>query len=120
MRNLMHVSLGLVCAIAVLAGSLLINAEPAHARAQYLKGFIAKYPDVKQAKAVKCGVCHPGKDKHERNAYGQALGGILKKENVKEAETIKAALTEAEAKEGPSGKTFGELLKDGKLPCEKK
>ena len=81
---------------------------------------------VEAAKAAKCNVCHYGKSKKNRNDYGKALSKFLKKDDFKTSR-VKAEpdKVEAEMKEGfekagkeknADGKTFAELIKDGKLP----
>ena len=93
------------------------------------------------AKYMRCMVCHErvkrteavGESTHylpkkKRNAYGKALFAALKElddpakgekrgKKVKDEKIFQAALKKVEAEKDPaSGKTFGELLKDGKLP----
>ena len=93
------------------------------------------------AKFMRCMVCHervkraaPVGDsthylpKKKRNAYGKALFAALKElddeskgekrgKKVKDEKIFQAALKKVEAEKDPvTGKTFGELLKDGKLP----
>lgn len=100
-----------------LLGMLFVGQDAAQARPQYLKAFLAKYPNVKEAATVKCGVCHPETDKKIRNEYGQAVGKGVGEKNQKDEETIDKALSGAEKEKSPAeGKTFGDLLKDGKLP----
>ena len=96
--------------------SAMMMAPEAQARPQYLKGFITKYPDLADgAKMKKCGLCHP-KDKKMRLDYGKAVGAGLSKKNEKGDDEIAEALTKAEAVKSSSGKTFGDMIKDGKLP----
>jgi len=98
-----------------------ITAETAQARMEYCKAFIVKYDKVKEAKTAKCAICHPSKAKKERNDYGQTLGKILAVKKEKDKAKIEAALKKTEAsKSSVEGKTFGDLLKDGKLPGAKK
>ncbi len=113
-----RIAKGLVLAVAALfAGSLFCG--EASARPNYCKEFIEHYKDVKEAATVKCGICHPGMDKKEKNDYGTCLSSLLSK-NEKDAAKIKEALKKAEAaKSGTEGKTFGDLLKEGKLPGKK-
>ena len=88
-------------------------------------------------KAASCNTCHvKGKDKKERNAYGQALakftGGkaaaTLKAAKAQGDAAAKAAMDDilkklgdgfdkAESEKSPSGPTYGELIKSGKLPA---
>ena len=93
------------------------------------------------AKFMRCIACHErvkrskplGESTHsipkkKRNAYGQALAKVLKEmdapakgekqgKKVKDTKIIRAALEKVAAEKDPAtGKTYGELLKDGKLP----
>lgn len=70
-------------------------------------------------KTAGCNVCHVGKSKKDRNAYGMALDQLLSKDDAKNPEKIKEAL-EAVAKMksgGDDSPTFGELIMMGKLPA---
>lgn len=94
--------------------------SPAAARPNYNKAFQAKYPDLAAAKEAKCGVCHAGMDKKVRNDYGKAVGKALGAKKVTDATKIDNALdTAAGEASAISGKTFGDLIKDGKLPASK-
>lgn len=94
--------------------------QQAQARPQYVKAFTGLYPDNKAAAEAKCGICHPVMDKKERNDYGIALTKLLGEKNQKDEAKIKEALQKAEGeKSGTAGKTFGELIKEGKLPGKK-
>ena len=105
-----------VLGLAAAGALLLAGANRAEARPQYLKEFAAKYGSLKaQATKVKCGVCHYGKSKKNRNDYGQAVMKNVGK-NQKKAPVIKGALTKAEKMKNAEGKTFGDLIKAGKLP----
>ena len=76
---------------------------------------------VKTAKEAKCHLCHIGKKKKNRNAYGQELEKLLdKKTDKKDKEKIRKALdtvaalpADAKKKKGPK---FGDLIAKGKLP----
>ena len=93
------------------------------------------------AKFMRCMVCHDrvkraapvGESTHylpkkKRNAYGKALFAALKElddpakgakrgKKVKDTKIFQAALKKVEGEKDPAtGKTFGELLKEGKLP----
>lgn len=127
MKKLCAVAL---CAVAAMGTTVLVNVQRAEARANYKKQFEALYvkkdsadPNEKKlaeaAEAAKCNICHVGKEKKERNAYGQALAKLLMKKETDNAK-IDAALQEV-AKEhskagDPSSPTFGDLIKEGKLP----
>ncbi|MBX7167019.1 MAG: hypothetical protein K1X74_11875 [Pirellulales bacterium] len=77
-------------------------------------------------KAVKsCGVCHSDeKDKKKKNAYGMALDPLVEKKDQKDAEKVGAALDKVAEMhsnpDDPSSPTFGDLIKQGKLPAENK
>jgi len=107
------------------------------ARPQYKKEFDAKYvkkdstvPTEKAfaevAETAKCLVCHgknaEGKvDNKVRNKYGEALEPLMGKKNQKEVDKIIEALDKAAGEKSDSAKagspTFGELIKQGKLPA---
>jgi hypothetical protein len=89
----------------------------AEARPNYNKEFWDMYPSLKdQKEATTCMACH-GKDKKVRNDYGMSVGKALGAQKVMDADVVKAALKKAEGeKSGTDGKTFGDLIKDGKLP----
>lgn len=70
---------------------------------------------------AKCYTCHQGKKKKNRNAYGAELAKLLdKKKDGKKPEKIIEALEKvAKMHSDPNDKkspTFGELIKEGKLP----
>jgi cytochrome c2 len=68
---------------------------------------------------VKCNLCHVGKKKTDRNAYGMALSELLDRKTDKDDKAkIQAALDKVAAMKSadPSGATFGDLIKQGKLP----
>lgn len=114
------------------AGTMLARIESAHAIAPFKKEFEEKYvksdpstPEEQSlavaVKEAKCNVCHVGKDKKDRNAYGDALDALLdKKADMKDKAKIQAALDTVAAQKSkpddPSSPTFGELIEQGKLP----
>lgn len=70
---------------------------------------------------AKCNVCHQGKTKKERNAYGTALDPLLDRNTDKEnREKIRKALATVAAIHSdpakPDSPTFGQLITEGKLP----
>ncbi len=93
---------------------------------QFADEFKAMYvkegtPLAAAVETAKCNVCHIGKNKKERNVYGEALAERLdKKEDAKNVEKIKKALEEVAALSSDSSKadapTFGKLIEEGKLP----
>ena len=74
-------------------------------------------PIAKVATEAKCNVCHvKDKDKKTRNDYGTAISSLIKK-TEKDPEKIRAAILKVEKMTTPDGKTtFGDLIKEGKLP----
>jgi cytochrome c2 len=98
-------------------------AGPAFAIKQFADEFKEVYvkdgsPLATAVEAAKCNVCHVGKNKKDRNAYGEELAKLLDKKTDKEDKAkIKQAL-EAVAKlpSKEAGKTFGDLIAAGQLP----
>jgi hypothetical protein len=103
--------------LAVLAP--LATTSSAFGRAEYNRAFWKLYEKElgKYAETVRCNACHYANDKKNRNDYGQAVGAALGGTGITDAEKIAQALKKAaNDKSGTEGKTFGELIKDGKLP----
>lgn len=112
--------------ICVFGLSLMLSTDDANARPNYNSAFKDMYvkegtPLAKAVDEVKCNVCHEGKKKKNRNVYGKAVHEALGGEKIKDKDKINAALEKAakmhsdpEDKDSP---TFGELLKEGKLPA---
>lgn len=107
-------------------------ARPVAAIMPFHKEFIKLYvgddadPESELAKLIKdkkkkCLVCHQGKKKKNRNAYGEQLSELLdKKKDKKDLEKIVAALKKVEAMpsdpKDKDSKTFGEIIAAGNLP----
>lgn len=110
---------GLVCG-AVLAGCAMLSmTDVAMARPDYNKYFWEMYDKEigTQKDTAKCNACHFGSEKKNRNDYGKAVGTAIGGKNEKDAAKIKAGLEKAaKEKSATDGKTFGDLIKDGKLP----
>ena len=105
-----------ITCVAALAAANVYLAPSADARPNYNKEFWDYYPSLKEHKETGCGTCH-GKDKKVRNDYGKAVGEDLGGAKVTEADKVKEAFKKAaEKKSSTEGKTFGDLIKDGKLP----
>jgi hypothetical protein len=118
---------GVMVAVVVVSAS-----RPAFAIKQFFDEFKAAYvkpesadPNEKalaaEVETAKCNVCHAGKSKKDRNAYGNALADLLdKKEDAKNVAKIKESLEKVAAMPSVPGKadapTFGDLIKQGKLP----
>ena len=110
----------IVCGLALVAGPA---APPAFAIKQFETEFKALYvkdgtPLAAAVEQAKCNVCHKGKSKKDRNAYGEALAERLdKKADKDDKEKIRKALEEVAAlPSGEAGKTFGDLIQAGQLP----
>jgi len=110
-----------ILTLATLASSI---PAPAFAIKQFADEFKAVYvkegtPLAAAVETAKCNVCHKGESKKDRNAYGQALAERLdKKEDAKNVEKIRQALAEVAAlPSAVDGKTFGDLIAEGKLPA---
>lgn len=114
------------CVLALLVNSAL--ALPA-----FNKEWQAKYVEgngnaafVEAATAAKCNVCHDAnsKSKKDKNEYGKAVGKHLTKAEYTKLKTdadavnkyIIEGLEKTNAEKSSGGKTFGELIKEGKLP----
>jgi hypothetical protein len=110
----------MVAGAVLVGGVLFLGVESVQARPNYCKTFIAEYANVDAAKTAKCAICHDGEPKDKKwNNYGQAYGKALGKKKADDAEA-KAALEKAAGeKSAVDGKTFGDLIKDGKLPASK-
>lgn len=115
--------------LAAVAAFGVMAPRPAYAIKQFFDEFKAMYvkPDSADAaekalatevEGAKCNVCHLPSSKKERNAYGEALTALLdKKEDAKNVDKIRKSLeTVAGQPSGPDGPTFGDLIKQGKLP----
>lgn len=110
-----------VCVAALIAACILSAPQQAQARPEYQKAFLGKYGENEAIKKAveekKCGVCH-GMKKSDRSEYAKALGKALDAKMVKDEKKILEALgkvDEMKIKDGED-KTYGALLKDGKLP----
>ena len=130
----------LIVAVCVAAVAVLIHVPSARAIPPFFKEFQAKYVKAESADekdkafatlvntTAKCNVCHVGTNKKTRNAYGQQLAMLLKKDNFKaprlkdepdkcKAEILEALDKVAAMKSGDdTSPTFGELIVQGKLP----
>ncbi len=108
----------------VVVGALVsscVFVRTADARRNYERAFEKKYENVAKANRIACTVCHEADNKKQRNNYGRALSEALGDKKVNDKARIDAAFRAAEKEESAiPGKTFGDLLEDGKLPASKK
>jgi hypothetical protein len=128
MRRLSLLVFSILAALAV----MLVPTRPALAIKPFKDEFDKKYKikspgsDTEKSLAekvntAKCNVCHEGTSKKKRNPYGQALDAYLdKKTDMKDMAKIQDALSKVEAEHSVKGDdkspTFGDLIKQGKLP----
>jgi gas vesicle protein len=129
MQKLRVVPSGFVCVLVVAGLVLAMSPSGAEARTKYRTTFKEEYKKVAESNKVTCDVCHvPKKKKTDRNNYGKALLKTLKEavgdipdKGVADVKKIKESLKKAEKeKSAIDGKTFGDLLKEGKLPATEK
>jgi hypothetical protein len=118
--------------IAVSAMVFGLSARTAQSRPQYKVAFLAKYvkPDSTDpaekafaglVKEANCQVCHePGMNRKLRNQYGKELAKVFDPPNQKDKMKIDEVLDKVAAihldEKDPKSPTFGELIKQGKLP----
>lgn len=107
---------------ACLFALLIATSSEVSARPTYKAAFEKAYPELakKHGKNNKltCAVCHPAseKSKKKRNDYGVAMTKALGKKNEKDKDKLKEALKKVAEMKNKDGKTYGELIKAGKLP----
>jgi hypothetical protein len=114
-------TIGIVASVA-----MAVTTSPAFAIKQFADEFKAVYvkegtPLAAEVEKAKCNVCHVGKNKKDRNAYGHALAELLdKKADKDDKEKIRKALEDVAAMSSdpakPDAPTFGALINEGKLP----
>ena len=116
-----RIRVALAVLAALFAGSLLVPGPSAQARPNYKSVFSKKY-EKKLAKTLRgCTACHEKKadgktDTKRRNNYGKAVGKLLGKKKAKNP-AAEEAITKAEKEPSAiKGKTFGDLIDEGKAP----
>jgi len=121
MRKAWKIRTAMVLGLALIGCMLLSNTQTAEARPQYNKQFVVVYPKLAALqKKSKCGTCHPMKSKKVLNSYSKAVKAALPGKNCKDKDAITKAFKAAEGKMSDvAGKTFGQLIEDGKLPNAK-
>lgn len=127
MKNLFVAAVVAIVGVATLAT---VRVETARAMPPFKKAFDAKYvkPDsandkekalAADVKKVNCNVCHKGKSKKMRNAYGEAVDKYIEKtekDPAKIEEALNKAAAEKSKPDDPNSPTFGELIEQGQLP----
>ena len=109
-----------------------LNARTAQSRPTYKAVFVAKYvkPDSNDASdkafaelvtKANCQVCHePGMNRKLRNVYGKQLALLFVPPNEKDKKKIDEALDKVAEmhvdEKDPKSPTFGDLIKNHKLP----
>jgi len=97
------------------------------ARPRYLSVFVSTYRSNYEATRVglrQCTVCHDrtSNDKYPTNNYGEAMAPAARKAKAsgETEESIRNVLKEAESLPSAiDGKTFGDLIREGRLPASK-
>lgn len=122
-----------VCLALVVATIACGSARPALAVQQFYNAWAEVYlkdnPNEEFVKTlsdkkVQCVVCHQGKKRDNRNAYGAQLDVLLdKKKDVRDVEKIKASIAKVgemhiDPKDDKSP-TYDEVIKKGELPAGK-
>ncbi len=104
-------------------GIVASSARPAFAVKQFYDQFKEVYVndgdlDAGLVAKAKCNICHvQGEKKKVKNEYGKLLDDLLdRKTDAKNPEKIREALGKVAAMKSPSGQTWGEMIKAGKLP----
>ncbi len=134
-RALLHMLLGIPMVLFV----LWMTTPPAHAIKNFQDEFVVRYAEpsdgdleevvqkkgmlAEAVKETKCNVCHAGRDKKRRNAYGNELAKLLdKKADAENTEKIVKALEVVDKiKSDPTDETspaYGDLIEQGKLPVQ--
>lgn len=110
-------------AVMMAVGFTALSARPAFAVKQFYDEFKEVYVnngdlDASAVAKAKCNICHvKGESKKVKNDYGKLLDDLLdRKKDAKNPEKIREALAKVADMKSPEGKTWGELLKEGKLP----
>ncbi|MCB1147527.1 MAG: hypothetical protein KDK38_12060 [Leptospiraceae bacterium] len=117
----MNVKTALMLGLAIAGFSLISTVNKVEARPNFKDIWAQTYPDSKMLIAKKCGVCHPGQTKKEKNDYAQAVGKGLGKRKQTDKKIIIKALKDAESMPSPvEGKTFGDFIKADQIPPSKK
>ena len=105
----------LVAAMVFAVGSMMVTPQEASARKDYMDAFFAQY-EIDAAKEQKCNLCHAKKSKKERSDYAKEVEKALGGKNVKDKDKIKEAYLAVEKVKYEGEKTYGALLKEGKIP----
>ena len=117
---------GRLVTASVLLVAFVLMSGSVQARPNYMGVFKKAYPKLAKSKEVKvnCSLCHNSKEnrkKKHRNDYGVAMKEALDKKKESDKKKIAEVLKKIEAKKSHvEGKTFLDLINDGKLPGEDK
>lgn len=99
--------------------------RPTEARPKFRKIFQTTYATQYAGKDFgieSCMICHDKSNQQQRprNNYGDALTELLPTTNTTDEALIQSALKSAEEKPSAiEGKTFGDLIREGRLPASK-
>ncbi|WP_145230881.1 hypothetical protein [Gimesia algae] len=117
----MNVKTALLFGLAVAGLSMICAENKVEARPNFKNIWAETYPDSKMLVAKKCGVCHPGKTKKEKNDYAAAVFKGLGKRKQTDKDVIVKALKAAEKMPSSvEGKTYGDFIKADEIPPSKK
>ncbi len=108
-----------MAALAVMADHQAAEAFP-NFKIQFDKRYLIEGSALHKAVNGKttCNMCHVGTNKGRLNDYGTALGRLLSGNDMRNYEKIQQSLEKVES-EKIGTTTFGELIKEGKLPITK-
>lgn len=112
------------CAVFLATVGALLPLRDVNARPKFGKVFESQYKTYYEGGTIKtdsCTVCHQAGDESKKtmNIYGDALKKVIAKSEDSEAKT-REALTAVEDKDSAViDKTFGDLIKEGRLPASK-
>jgi hypothetical protein len=114
----------MVAVLVAVAWVTSVETQTASARPNYKMEWDKKY--MTEGSAIQksfadgksnCFICHQGKERKNRNAYGVAIQKALGEKMVKDATKIVEAFEKAnKEKSGVEDTVFGDLIKSGKLP----
>jgi hypothetical protein len=116
-----------VCSFLVACVLLTLVSQPALAVLQFYKvweeEYLKNHPDQEYAKLVKkpanrCFVCHVGKKRSHRNAYGALMEeGLEWKKDAKDKEKILAVIKQAGEGKFDDNTTFAQRIEASKFPA---
>ncbi|WP_145112531.1 hypothetical protein [Gimesia panareensis] len=114
------VKAALLFGLAIAGLTLICGEKQVEARPNFKKIWAETYPNSKMLISKKCGICHPGKTKKEKSAYGEAVGkGLDKRKETDKDKIVKAIKAAAKMPSPVEGKTFGDFIEKDEMPPAK-